>query len=113
MTNPFQKIKEISHDIGKYCQNYKAKQSQHRSLLRQKDRLISALAIQFRASGDSLELCKWKAKAHKQIAELDEAIDKVDLEEGQGFAEYEKAKYFADLFRTVEVSERIEKQYLR
>tara|TARA_R100001086_G_scaffold199750_1_gene115924 strand:- start:2201 stop:2545 length:345 start_codon:yes stop_codon:yes gene_type:complete len=111
--NPFQKIEEISHNIGENCKAWKDQQSQHRSLLRQKDRLLSTLACEFRQAGHPIEYCKWMAKAHESVEELDKKIDETDFAEGQSFAIYEEARYYADLFRTVEVSERVEKQYMR
>jgi|TARA_R100001460_G_scaffold86458_2_gene127938 predicted ribonuclease YlaK len=101
-----QKLKQQTETLSKVARESKVGVD---SLLRQRERLKAKLFLKHRYNA-TIKDAEMKAKADKDLKELDEKIDKAEIDYGRKWAEYEAHKIHIELLRSYHSTKRAELQ---
>ena len=105
--NSLEEINKLKTETEKLSKQARLDKAGVDSLMRQRDRLKAQRYLHHRLSATQKD-AEMKAKADPKLIELDEKIDKVELESGQSWAKLESLRIHIDLLRSYHSTKREE-----
>ena len=105
--NSFEEIEIFKSETEEISMKARLDKAGVDSLMRQRDRLKAKKYLYHRLNSTQKD-AEMKAKADPKLIELDEKIDKVELESGQSWAKLESHRIHIDLLRSYHSTKREE-----